>query len=155
MDILREVGAFIHKGTIPESLQLAATLRFLAVGGFQRVVANDLKISVDRTTMCKILWRVMKVLEDKVCASCAQLQPWCFYLAYECSYKRGNGMQNSWLLGDSGQHRYNKVHTSARNIIKRSIWNLKSRFFIDSIFILIIWWLSCQIDLKNVTRCFW
>lgn len=69
MDILSEVGPYINKGSIPAKLQLAATLRFLAVGCFQGVVANDLNISIGRTTMCRILWRVMNVLEDKLCAA--------------------------------------------------------------------------------------
>lgn len=61
--------------------------------------------------------------------------------------QRRNGMRNSWLLGDSGyplesflmtpfkdpqpgthQHRFNIAHTSARNIVERTIGNLKSRF---------------------------
>lgn len=61
--------------------------------------------------------------------------------------KYNNGDRNSWLLADSGyplepylltpfrnvtagsvEHRFNKKHTLARNVVERTIGNLKSRF---------------------------
>lgn len=64
---------------------------------------------------------------------------------YEEMYSHGN--RNSWLLADSAyalqpyvlvpyksavfgsmQHKFNLVHASARNIVERTIGNLKSRF---------------------------
>lgn len=64
---------------------------------------------------------------------------------YQAKYR--NGARNGWLLGDSGygiepflltpyknpafgskEHVFNKMHCSTRNIVERTIGNLKSRF---------------------------
>lgn len=65
--VLDEIAPLLGKSSIPKIIQLAAVLRFLGVGSFQGVFANDLNISMGRTTFCKILWNVLNVLEDKLC----------------------------------------------------------------------------------------
>ncbi|KAI8119473.1 putative nuclease HARBI1 [Lucilia cuprina] len=65
--ILNQIAPLIKNTTIPPTIQLAATLRFFAVGGFQGVIANAMNISIGRSTMCKVLWNVANILESHIC----------------------------------------------------------------------------------------
>ncbi|XP_065366816.1 putative nuclease HARBI1 [Calliphora vicina] len=217
----------MSKSSIPEIVRLAGVLRFLAVGSFQGVIANDINISMGRSTFCKVLWNVLNILEERLCPhwiklnmteSEARESKIHFYSKFKipgvigsvdgthvrlikpaqdsehyycrkgyyslnvliiCDYQmkiRGvdstrpgschdafvwnlsnastyyaemysHGNSNSWLLADSAyalkpyvlvpyksavfgsmQHKFNLVHSSARNIVERTIGNLKSRF---------------------------
>lgn len=59
LDIVKE---HLLPSTIPCVSQLAATLRFLAEGSYQRSVGNDSTISLGRSTVSVLLSRVLKVL---------------------------------------------------------------------------------------------
>ncbi|XP_046802860.1 putative nuclease HARBI1 [Lucilia cuprina] len=225
--ILDEIGGYMNQSSIPKIVRLAGALRFLAVGSFQGVIANDINISMDRTTFCKVMWDVLNIIEDRLCPLWIQLDmnesesnasKLHFYEKYkipgvigsvdgthvrlvkpptdpEVYYCRKgyyslnvmvicdnqmkvravdasrpgschdafvwnlsdankyfaemylNGIRNSWLLADSAyalepyvlvpykapscgsmQHKFNLLHSSARNIVERTIGNLKSRF---------------------------
>lgn len=74
MMILQKTSTHMSKGLVPEIVRLASVLRFLAVGSFQGVIANDLNISMDRTTFCKILWNILNILEETLCPLWIQLE---------------------------------------------------------------------------------
>nr|XP_017005828.1 uncharacterized protein LOC108063275 [Drosophila takahashii] len=57
----------IPKSSIPPLFQLATVLRFLAVGSFQRVIGKDSDLALSRTTVCKILWDVLPLMERILC----------------------------------------------------------------------------------------
>ncbi|XP_065369048.1 putative nuclease HARBI1 [Calliphora vicina] len=224
--ILNKIGNYWKSTSIPLTIQLAATLRFLAEGSFQRSVGNDLNIAMHRTTVSKCFTKMLKLLERKICPGLIKLKTpeeelkkskQFFYEKYGihgvigcidgthvalkgptgeehlffnrkgyysinamiiCDYKMDikavdatrpgsshdsfifnmstarnffissyeNGERGSWLLADSGyplepfvmtpyrnprticQQRFNKRHTSARNVVERTIGVLKSRF---------------------------
>ena len=65
--VLDEVAPLLAKSSIPPIIQVAAVLRFLGVGSYQGVVANDANISMGRTTFFKILWKVLNAIEDQIC----------------------------------------------------------------------------------------
>jgi len=48
---------------LPVRLQLATALRFLAIGTYQGAIGKDCDINLHRTTVCKILWRVINAIE--------------------------------------------------------------------------------------------
>lgn len=48
--------------------KLAATLRFLAEGSYQRSVGKDVDIVVGRSTVWKIINETLIVLESKICS---------------------------------------------------------------------------------------
>lgn len=48
-------------------IELAATLRFLAEGSFQRSVGNDSVIAMHRTTVSKSLSKMIVILEKVLC----------------------------------------------------------------------------------------
>lgn len=225
--VLDEVAPLLEKSSIPQIIQLAAVLRFLGAGSFQGVCANDLNISMGRTTFSKILWKVLNALEDQICpiwiktemqqqrtsaskthffvnfgipgvigcvdgtliklvkpptnsplyysrkgyfainamivcdyemrilavdaskpGSCHDSFVWKLSdIRADYAHKYQNGTRNLWLLGDSGyglapylitpykspeygsmQHKFNQRHSSARNVVERTIGVLKSRF---------------------------
>lgn len=65
--ILNLIGQQLGGSSVPPQVQLAAALRFLAVGSFQAVIGRDIEVSLARTTVCKILWRVLNAIEDIIC----------------------------------------------------------------------------------------
>lgn len=71
--ILDDISPNISKCSIPASIQLAAVLRYLAVGSFQGVIANDANLSMGRSTFSKVMWIVMQQLEQKLCAVWIQI----------------------------------------------------------------------------------
>lgn len=72
--ILDDIAPIIMKGSIPANIKLAATLRFLAVGAYQGIVANDVNISIGRSTFSNVLWTVMNALESKLCPKWINLE---------------------------------------------------------------------------------
>ena len=67
--ILDEIAPLLSKSSIPTSIQLAAVLKYLAVGSFQGVIANDVNLSMGRSIFSKIMWIVMKQLEERLCSA--------------------------------------------------------------------------------------
>ncbi|XP_075163000.1 uncharacterized protein LOC142235623 [Haematobia irritans] len=67
--ILDKISPYLGHGSIPAPIQVAAALRFFAVGSFQGVIANDMYLNIGRTTFCKILWKVVNAIEDHICPS--------------------------------------------------------------------------------------
>lgn len=65
--VLEKIEPFLKSSTIPGIIQLATTLRFLATGSYQGVIAKDVELSMGRSTVSVILWRVMNALESKIC----------------------------------------------------------------------------------------
>lgn len=65
--VLDDLEPKLPQSSIPANIQLAAVLRFLAVGSYQAVIANDVNISMGRSTFCKILWNVMHAMEESLC----------------------------------------------------------------------------------------
>ena len=53
--------------TIPPKLKLAATLRFLAEGSYQKSIGQDFHLGMAQTTVSKILEETLKILENKLC----------------------------------------------------------------------------------------
>jgi len=53
----------IPKSSIPPLFQLATVLPFLAVGSFQRVFGKDSDMAPFRSTVCRILWDVLTLME--------------------------------------------------------------------------------------------
>ncbi|XP_055912025.1 putative nuclease HARBI1 [Eupeodes corollae] len=72
--VLREIEPFIITSSIPSIQKLAATLRFLAEGSYQRSIGNDLDIALARPTVCKIIEEVLNVLQSKLCNKWIKLQ---------------------------------------------------------------------------------
>ncbi|KAI8124622.1 hypothetical protein CVS40_4938 [Lucilia cuprina] len=62
--ILDEIGGYMNQSSIPKIVRLAGALRFLAVGSFQGVIANDINI---------IMWDVLNIIEDRLCPLWIQL----------------------------------------------------------------------------------
>ncbi|XP_017469156.1 PREDICTED: putative nuclease HARBI1 [Rhagoletis zephyria] len=66
--LLDVVVLHLKETSIPAQLQLAATLRFLAEGGFQKAVGKDSYIAMGRSTVAKVITRVLKILEKYICS---------------------------------------------------------------------------------------
>ncbi|XP_050339505.1 putative nuclease HARBI1 [Bactrocera neohumeralis] len=71
--VLDKIQPHLRSSTIPAVLQLAATLRFVAEGPYQRSVGNDANISMARSTISEVLTRVIKTLEHSICHQWIQL----------------------------------------------------------------------------------
>lgn len=71
--ILNQI-AHMLKGSIPPNIQLAATLRFLAVGTFQGVIGRDIEVSLARTTVSKVIWNVINAIESVICPNWINLE---------------------------------------------------------------------------------
>lgn len=65
--VMNEIKPYIKEGSIPLVLQVGATLRFLAEGAYQRSVGKDYDVNLARTTFCKILGKILPVLENRLC----------------------------------------------------------------------------------------
>ena len=65
--VLDTIKTCLHRSSIPPLIQLAATLRFLAEGSYQRSVENDSSISLARTTVSIVLTDTLNALERFVC----------------------------------------------------------------------------------------
>ena len=72
--VLDTIKEHLTRSKIPPLLQLAATLRFLAEGSYQRFVGNYSSISLDRSTLSTILNDVLKVMERFICRQWVQLE---------------------------------------------------------------------------------
>lgn len=72
-ELLNCVKCRLPESSIPPQIQLAATLRFLAEGGFQRGVGKDSDVALARSTTCKILNRVIIILENHICSKWIKL----------------------------------------------------------------------------------
>lgn len=72
--VLDTVKEHLSRSKIPPLLQLAAALRFLAEGSYQRSVGNDSSICLGRSTVSIILDDVLKVVQRFVCPQWVQLE---------------------------------------------------------------------------------
>ncbi|XP_065356427.1 putative nuclease HARBI1 [Calliphora vicina] len=61
--------------SVPPILQLAATLNLLASGSFQHNAGNDFLIGLAQSTMCKVVKKVTKEIEKKLCAKMINFLP--------------------------------------------------------------------------------
>ncbi|XP_050338514.1 putative nuclease HARBI1 [Bactrocera neohumeralis] len=71
--VLNIIEPHLQPTTIPPIIQLAATLRFLAEGAYQRGVGRDSCISLARSTVSQILTKVMCLLENYICGQWVKL----------------------------------------------------------------------------------
>ena len=60
--------------SIPVILKLVVTLRFLAVGAFQRAIGKDTDIALGRSSTSAILTEMFGVLEKVLCPKCIKMQ---------------------------------------------------------------------------------
>ncbi|XP_036347424.1 putative nuclease HARBI1 [Rhagoletis pomonella] len=65
--VLDIVKPHLPASSIPPLLKLAAVLRFLAEGSYQRSVGNDSGISLGRSTVSLVLSEVLKIMERLIC----------------------------------------------------------------------------------------
>ncbi|XP_067625296.1 putative nuclease HARBI1 [Eurosta solidaginis] len=65
--LLNVIEPHIKGTSIPTALQMAATLRFLAEGGFKKAVGKDSYIAMGRSTIAKVLKQVLRILEKYLC----------------------------------------------------------------------------------------
>ncbi|XP_067637562.1 putative nuclease HARBI1 [Eurosta solidaginis] len=65
--LLNIAAPHIKHTSLPTTLQMAATLRFLAEGGFQKAVGKDSYIAMGRSTVSKVLKEVLRILEKYLC----------------------------------------------------------------------------------------
>ncbi|KAI8115145.1 putative nuclease HARBI1 [Lucilia cuprina] len=65
--VLEKLSPHLKSSTIPQIIQLSTTLRFLATGAFQGVIAKDVDISLGRSTVSTLMWRVINAAESKIC----------------------------------------------------------------------------------------
>ena len=72
--VLSDIEPFLPQSSIPGVIQLATTLRYLAVGSFQAVIGKDSDINLHRTTVGKVLWRIIDILERAICPKYIQLE---------------------------------------------------------------------------------
>ncbi|XP_037934599.1 putative nuclease HARBI1 isoform X2 [Teleopsis dalmanni] len=72
--LVKVVTPHVKLSSIPSSIQLACTLRFLAEGGFQKAVGIDKQIALGRSTVGKILTNVIAILERRICPSWIKLE---------------------------------------------------------------------------------
>lgn len=74
--LLEELDFEGHLSTgVPPKIQLAATLSLLATSGFQHNVGNDFLIGISQSTLCKIVNRVLKEMERKLCGKFINFSP--------------------------------------------------------------------------------
>ncbi|XP_037808563.1 uncharacterized protein LOC119601603 [Lucilia sericata] len=72
--VLEKLSPHLQSSTIPVIIQLSTTLRFLATGAFQGVIAKDVDISLGRSTVSTIMWRVINATENIICPQWIKLQ---------------------------------------------------------------------------------
>ncbi|XP_073820106.1 uncharacterized protein [Musca autumnalis] len=72
--VLDQISQHLPRSSIPPILQLSTTLRFLATGAFQGVIGKDFDVSVGRSTVSTILWRVLYAMENEICPQWIQLR---------------------------------------------------------------------------------
>lgn len=65
--VLDEIAPFLKRSRIPAIIQLATAIRFLATGAYQGVIGKDADLSMGRSTVSTILWRIVNALEFKIC----------------------------------------------------------------------------------------
>lgn len=53
--------------SVPMILKLAATMRFLAEGGYQNGVGNDFNLGLAQPTLSKILTEILDIIETHIC----------------------------------------------------------------------------------------
>lgn len=61
--------------SIPAVLQLASTLSLLASGSFQHTVGNDFLIGMSQSATCRVVQRVAKEMELKLCPEHINFSP--------------------------------------------------------------------------------
>lgn len=62
-----QLGATIGSTTVLPVIKLAATIRFLAEGSYQKGVGNDLFVGIAQPTISKALTQVIDIMETYVC----------------------------------------------------------------------------------------
>ncbi|XP_017485820.1 PREDICTED: putative nuclease HARBI1 [Rhagoletis zephyria] len=67
LEVLNEITPFVKETSIALLIKLAACLRFLAEGSFQRSVGKDTDIALGRNTVSKILSEIINALETVLC----------------------------------------------------------------------------------------
>lgn len=65
--VTRTIESALEPSSIPVVLQVAAVLRFLGEGSYQRSVGKDFDIGLGRSTVSKILTRILNAMERKLC----------------------------------------------------------------------------------------
>lgn len=64
---MEKISPHLKRSNIPAIIQLATTLRFLATGAFQGVIGRDVELSLGRSTVSTIMWRVINAIEAEIC----------------------------------------------------------------------------------------
>ncbi|XP_036339802.1 putative nuclease HARBI1 isoform X1 [Rhagoletis pomonella] len=72
--ILQKLQPHLKTTRLPQSIQFAAVLRFLATGSFQLCVAKDHHINIGRSTFGKVLHKYIPLMESVLCAENISLQ---------------------------------------------------------------------------------
>ncbi|XP_062598298.1 putative nuclease HARBI1 [Saccostrea cucullata] len=139
-----------RSGSLPASLQVSATLRFLASGSQQRVIGDTMGISHRRLGQGYYICNLFGFFSNRF-LSIVSKWPGSTHDAFiwaNCSIaqKFENGQMNGWILGDSGyplrpwlltpvgnptsrgEDRYNGSHRRTRVVVEQAFGVLKSRF---------------------------
>lgn len=66
-EIKDEIKPQQRSPAIPNVIKLAATLRFLAEGGYQHGIGQDVNIALAQQTMSKVITEVCTAIENKLC----------------------------------------------------------------------------------------
>lgn len=72
--LLDVINVRLPPSSISGEIQLAATLRFLAEGSYQRSVGNDSSVSIGRSTVSIVLTRMLRLLQKHICPQWVQLK---------------------------------------------------------------------------------
>ncbi|XP_029405745.2 putative nuclease HARBI1 [Bactrocera dorsalis] len=65
--VLNKLSPHLKPSRLSHSIQLAAVLRYLAIGSYQLAIAKDHHINIGRSTFGKILHKIIRKLEILIC----------------------------------------------------------------------------------------
>ncbi|XP_065357795.1 putative nuclease HARBI1 [Calliphora vicina] len=72
--VLDKISPHLKGSEIPPIIQLSTTLRVLGTGSFQGVIAKDMDISLGRSTVSTLMWKVINAIENIICPLWIKLQ---------------------------------------------------------------------------------
>lgn len=129
--LLEIITPRIKRSSISPCIELACTLRFLADGGFQKAVGKESDVALGRSTVGKILKRVLAILEKYVCPVWIKLN----ITNSERSQSKRHFMQKFGIPGIIGCVDRTHIRITKPHIDPNLFYNRKEYFSINAMIV--------------------